>query len=58
MIAELVVGWEDYVASIQTMSSDMIKLQLSQHLSRDKNILSRESFMSHRSDIMLWLLHI
>ena len=28
-------------------------------LSRDKNILSPEmSFMSHSSDIMLWLLHI
>ena len=41
------------------MSRDMIKLQLSQHLSHDKNILSRDtSFMSRRSDIMLWLLYI
>ena len=41
------------------MSCDMIKLQLSQHLSRDKNILLRDMiFMSRRSDIMLWLLHI
>ena len=41
------------------MSHDMIKLQLSQHLLRDKNILSRDiGFLSRRSDIMLWLLHI
>ena len=41
------------------MSCDMIKLQLSQHLPRDKNILSRDmSFMSRRGDIMLWLLYI
>ena len=39
MLAELVVGWEDYVANIQTMLRDM-------------------SFMSLRSDIMLWLLYI
>ena len=52
MLAELVVGWKDYVAKIQTMSRDMIKLQLSQHLSRDM------SFMSRRSGIMLWLLYI
>ena len=32
MVAELV--WEDYVANIQTVSRDMIKLQLSQHLCR------------------------
>ena len=43
---KLVVGWEDYVASVQIMS-------------RDKNILSRQmSFMSRKSDIMLWLSHI
>ena len=35
------------------MSCDMIKLQLSQHLSRDKNILSRDTnFMSRRNDII------
>ena len=34
------------------MSRDMIKLQLSQHLSRGKNILSRDiSFVSRESDI-------
>ena len=38
MIAELVVGWEDYVASVQTMSIDMIKLQLSQHVCRATKI--------------------
>ena len=37
----------------------MIKLQLSQHLSRDRNIVLRDkSFMSRRSDIMLWLFYI
>ena len=43
------------VANIQTMSRDILKLQLHQHfLSRNKNILSRDTdFMSHRSDIML-----
>ena len=36
--------------ALQTMSRDMKKLQLSQSLSRDKNILSRDmSFMSRRS---------
>ena len=34
MLAELVAGWEDYVADVQTMSRDMIKLQLSQHFCR------------------------
>ena len=35
------------------MSRDMIKLQLSRHLSRVKNILSRDmSFMPRRSDII------
>ena len=54
---ETVVGWEDYVANIQTMSRDMIKLQ-STLSSSDKNILSRDmSFMSRRSD-MLSLLYI
>ena len=51
---KLVVGRDDYVANLQTMSRDMLKLQLSQHLSRDKNILSHDmSSMSRRSDIML-----
>ena len=59
MLAELVVSWEDYVANIQTMSRDMIKLQLSQHLSRNKNILSRDmSFMSRRSDIVVTFIHL
>ena len=31
---KLVVGSEDYVANIQTVSRDMIKLQLSQHFCR------------------------
>ena len=35
------------------MSCNVMKLQLSQHLSRDKNILSCDmSFMSYESDIM------
>ena len=34
MVAELVVGWEDYVADNQIMSRDMMKLQLSQHFRR------------------------
>ena len=43
----------------QTMSCDMIELQLSQHLLRDKNVLSRNmSFVSRGSDIMLLLLYI
>ena len=59
MLAELVVGWEDYVANIQTMSPNMIKLQLSQHFYRATKILSRDmSFTSRLSDIVLWLLHI
>ena len=33
-IIELVVGWEDYVARVQIMSCDMIKLHLSQHFWR------------------------
>ena len=42
------------------MLRDMIKLQLSQHFCRaTKNIVSRDmSFMSRRSDIVLWLLQI
>ena len=48
---ETCLGWEDYVANIQIMSRDMIKLQLT--------LLSRAmSFVSRRSDIMLWLLYI
>ena len=34
MLAELVAGWEGYVANIQTMSRGMIKLQLSRHFCR------------------------
>ena len=35
ILEKLVVGWEDYVARAQTMSRDIIKLQLSQHFCCD-----------------------
>ena len=60
MLVELVVGWDYYVANIQNNVARHDKTAVkSTHLSRDKNMLSRNmSFMSHRSDIMLRLFYI
>ena len=56
MLADLVADWEEYVANTQTMSRDMIKLQLSQNFCRaTKYSVARDEF---QSDIMLWLSHI
>ena len=45
ILADLVVGWEDYVANVETMSHDMIKLQLSQRFCRaTKYSIARNEF--------------
>ena len=49
MPAELVVGWEDYVANIQTMSRDIIKPQLSQHFCCATEIFSHATIISCRA---------
>ena len=54
MLAELVVGWEDYVASVQTMSRDMIKLQLRKHFCRATKILCRATWVSCRIRVTLY----
>ena len=41
MLAELVADWEDYVANVQTISRDMIKLQLSQYFCRATRVSCR-----------------
>ena len=53
MLTELVVGWEHYVANIQTMSHDMIKLQLSQHFCRTTKIYCRAAWVSCRVGVTL-----
>ena len=53
MLAELVVGWEDYVANIQTMSRDMIKLQLSQQFCHATKIFFRATWVSCRVEVTL-----
>ena len=50
---KLVVGWEDYVAYVRTMSSDMIKLQLSQHFCRATKILCCAKWVSCRLGVTL-----
>ena len=49
---ELVTGW-DYVASVQAMSRDMIKLQLSQHFCRATKIFCRATWVSCRVGVTL-----
>ena len=53
MLAELVAGWEYYVASVQTMSRDMMKLQLSQHFCRATKIFCRATWVSCRVGVTL-----
>ena len=50
---ELVVGRDDYVANIQTMSRDKIKLQLSQHFCRATKILCHATRVSCRVGMAL-----
>ena len=53
LVAELVAGWEDYVASVQTMSHNMIKLQLSQYFCRATKIFCRATWASCRVGVTL-----
>ena len=46
MVAELVGGWEDYVANIQIMSPDMVKLYFSQLFCRATKLFCRGTWVS------------
>ena len=54
MLAEFVAGWEYHVASLQTMSRDRIKLQLSQHFCRATKIFCRATWVSCRIGVTLY----